>query len=201
MMCYNTWSYTVLLMHNSYIPSDSIRPELYLHWIFHFRSPRLVVLTNDVVEAAKHIWMLWQLSWGGETQTHQICVKRGMQIHSKMGELVMLQEESRMAEIHIQTKVANIYLLPSQPSSFSLFLLFSPVFQKCLPHLIPDSVWVLPQVQDVNSGDDCCLCALPLHCLVCQSLSTQHLITLARWLQDSLRTEGCEGQRVSMRGR
>lgn len=47
----------------------------------------------------------------------------------------------------------------------------------CLSHLILNSVWELPQVQDVNSGEDCCLSCLPVLCLVhssrCQSLSTQ----------------------------
>lgn len=41
-------------------------------------------------------------------------------------------------DMHPQTKVANIYLtLPSQPLSFSLFLLLSLVFQTCFvsPHL------------------------------------------------------------------
>lgn len=118
----------------------------------------------------------------------------------------MLQGEAKMAEIHIQTKVANINSTPpSQPSSFSLCLLSSLVFRMCLSRLIPNSVWVLPQVQDANSGEDCCLCTLPLHSSVyssqCQSPSTLQLITLARWLAEGARTEKCEGQAVRMRER
>ncbi len=143
-----------------------------------------------------------------DPDTSDLCYERKviiLTIHSKLGKLVILQGESKMPEMHIQTKVTNIKsTLPSQPLSFSLFLLSSLVFQTCLPRLIPNSVWVL-RVQDMNSGEDCCLCTLPLHCLVfssqCQSLSTQQLITLARWLEESTRAERCEGQRVRMRER
>lgn len=122
-----------------------------------------------------------------------------LQIHSKLRKLVMLQGESKMVEIHIQTKVANLNsMLPSQPLSFCLVLFLFLLFQMCLPY---------PQFCLSSSSSTGCEFRRKMLFAYSPSAAFSVLITWpflhSSWspwqsrLEESTRTEKCEGQRKS----